>query len=406
MNFFELMRVSLRALYANKLRSTLTMLGIIIGVSAVIAMVAIGNGASQSVSSRVQGLGSNLLIVSPGQSNAGGVRGGSGSANTLKMEDVPKIEAAGSAVKMVAPTVNSNAQVVYGKGNTSTSVMGTTPDYATIRSIKVAQGRFLTEEDVENSSRIVVVGPTVVENLLGDANADIIGKSIKLNNVPFQVVGVTVSQGSTGAANNDDVIIAPISTVQSRLTGSKAVRQIYIEAASAELMTEAQVQVTYALQTAHKIADGQPNDFTITNQAEVLETMKAITQTMTTLLAGIAAISLLVGGIGVMNIMLVSVTERTREIGIRKAIGAKGRDILSQFLIEAVVLSVIGGFIGILLGWGGAILVSKVFSMAASVTLTSVGMAFGFSALIGIVFGVVPARKAANMDPIDALRYE
>lgn len=406
MNFFELMRVSLRALYANKLRSTLTMLGIIIGVSAVIAMVAIGNGASQSVSSRVQGLGSNLLIVSPGQSNSGGVRGGSGSANTLKMEDVPKIVAAGSAVKMVAPTVSSNAQVVYGKGNTSTSVMGTTTDYATIRSIKVAQGRFLTDEDVANFSRIVVVGPTVVENLLGDANADIIGKSIKLNNVPFQVVGVTVSQGSTGASNNDDVIFAPISTVQSRLTGSKAVRQIYIEAASAELMTEAQAQVTYALQTAHKIADGQLNDFTITNQAEVLETMKAITQTMTTLLAGIAAISLLVGGIGVMNIMLVSVTERTREIGIRKAIGAKGRDILSQFLIEAVVLSVIGGFIGILLGWGGAILVSKVFSMAASVTLTSVGMAFGFSALIGIVFGVVPARKAANMDPIDALRYE
>lgn len=406
MNFFELMRVSLRALFANKLRSILTMLGIIIGVSAVIAMVAIGNGASQSVSSRVQGLGSNLLIVSPGQSNSGGVRGGSGSANTLEMEDVPKVKAAGSAVKMVAPTVSSNAQVVYGKGNTSTSVMGTTTEYATIRNIQIVQGRFITEEDIEKSSRVAVVGPTVVENLLGDANADIIGKSIKLNNVPFLVVGVTVSQGSSGATNNDDTIFAPISTVQSRLTGSKAVRQIYIEAASADLMTEAQDEVTYALQTAHKIPTGQPNDFTVTNQAEVLETMKEISQTMTMLLAGIAAISLLVGGIGVMNIMLVSVTERTREIGIRKAIGAKGKDILSQFLIEAVVLSVIGGLIGILLGWGGAILVSKVFSMAASVSLSSVGMAFGFSAMIGIVFGVVPARKAANMDPIEALRYE
>jgi len=405
-NFFELMRVSLRALFANKLRSILTMLGIIIGVSAVIAMVAIGNGASQSVSSRVQGLGSNLLIVSPGQSNSGGVRGGSGSANTLEMEDVPKVKAAGSAVKMVAPTVSSNAQVVYGKGNTSTSVMGTTTEYATIRNIQIVQGRFITEEDIEKSSRVAVVGPTVVENLLGDANADIIGKSIKLNNVPFLVVGVTVSQGSSGATNNDDTIFAPISTVQSRLTGSKAVRQIYIEAASADLMTEAQDEVTYALQTAHKIPTGQPNDFTVTNQAEVLETMKEISQTMTMLLAGIAAISLLVGGIGVMNIMLVSVTERTREIGIRKAIGAKGKDILSQFLIEAVVLSVIGGLIGILLGWGGAILVSKVFSMAASVSLSSVGMAFGFSAMIGIVFGVVPARKAANMDPIEALRYE
>jgi putative ABC transport system permease protein len=400
------MRVSLRALYANKLRSTLTMLGIIIGVSAVIAMVAIANGATQSVTSNIQGLGSNLLIVSPGQSNSGGVRGASGSANTLKMEDVPKVEAAGSAVKMVAPTVSSNAQVVYGKGNTSTSIMGTTEDYATIRSIEVAQGRFLTEEDVEKSARIAVVGPTVVENLLGDVNAEIIGKTIKLNNVPFQVVGVTVSQGSSGATNNDDTIFAPISTVQSRLVGSKTVRQIYIEAASAELMTEAQAQVTYALQTAHKIPAGQPNDFTITNQAEVLESMEAITQTMTLLLGGIAGISLLVGGIGVMNIMLVSVTERTREIGIRKAIGAKGRDILSQFLIEAVVLSLIGGLIGISLGWGGSLLVSKVFGMAASVSVSSVGMAFGFSALIGIVFGVVPARKAASMDPIEALRYE
>lgn len=406
MNFLELMRVSLRALFANKLRSTLTMLGIIIGVSAVIAMVAIANGATQSVTSNIQGLGSNLLIVSPGQSNSGGVRGGAGSANTLKMEDIPKVEAAGAAVKMVAPTVNSNAQIVYSKGNTSTSVVGTTEEYAAIRSIEVAQGRFLTEEDVEKSARIAIVGPTVVENLLGDPNAEIIGKTIKLNNVPFQVVGVTVSQGSSGASNNDDMIFAPISTVQSRLTGSKIVRQIYIEAASADLMTEAQAQVTYALQTAHKIAVGQPNDFTITNQAEILESMKEITQTMTLLLGGIAAISLLVGGIGVMNIMLVSVTERTREIGIRKAIGAKGRDILSQFLIEAIVLSLIGGIIGILLGWGGSLLVSKVFGMAASVSLSSVGMAFGFSALIGIVFGVVPARKAANMDPIEALRYE
>lgn len=406
MNFFELMRVSLRALYANKLRSALTMLGIIIGVSAVIAMVGIANGATQSVTSNIQGLGSNLLIVSPGQSNSGGVRGGSGSANTLKMEDIPKVKAAGSAVKMVAPTVNSNAQVVYGKGNTSTNIMGTTEDYAAIRNIKVAQGRFLTAEDVEKSARIIVVGPTVVENLLGDVNAEIIGKSIKLNNVPFQVVGVTSSQGSSGSINNDDTIFAPISTVQSRLTGNKNVRQIYIEAASADLMTEAQAQVTYALQIAHKIPMGQPNDFTITNQAEVLETMGEITKTMTMLLGGIAGISLLVGGIGVMNIMLVSVTERTREIGIRKAIGAKGRDILSQFLIEAVVLSVIGGIIGIMLGWGGSILVSKVFGMAASVSLSSIGMAFGFSALIGIIFGVVPARKAAAMDPIDALRYE
>ncbi|CDX03818.1 Macrolide export ATP-binding/permease protein MacB [Desulfitobacterium hafniense] len=406
MNFLELMKVSLRALYANKLRSALTMLGIIIGVFAVIIMVAIANGATQSVTSNIQGLGSNLLIVSAGQSSFGGVRGGAGSANTLTMEDVAKVRAAGSAVKAVAPVVNTNAQVVYGTGNTSTSVMGTTAEYADVRSIKIAQGRFITEEDITKSARVAVVGPTVVENLFGDANADIIGKNIKLNNIPYQVIGVTVSQGSSGMTNNDDMIYAPISSVQSRLVGSKSVRQIYIEAESAQLMTEAQDQVTYALQLAHKIQSGQENDFTITNQAEVLESMEEISQTMTLLLGGIAGISLLVGGIGVMNIMLVSVTERTREIGIRKAIGAGEGDILFQFLIESVVLSLIGGMLGILLGWGGSLVASRLFGVTTSVSLSSVGIAFGFSALIGIVFGVVPAKKAAAMNPIEALRYE
>ncbi|TWH57389.1 putative ABC transport system permease protein [Desulfitobacterium sp. LBE] len=406
MNFLELMKVSLRALYANKLRSALTMLGIIIGVFAVIIMVAIANGATQSVTANIQGLGSNLLIVSAGQSSFGGVRGGAGSANTLTMEDVAKVRTAGSAVKAVAPVVNTNAQVVYGTGNTSTSVMGTTAEYADVRSIKIAQGRFITEEDITKSARVAVVGPTVVENLFGDANADIIGKNIKLNNIPYQVVGVTVSQGSSGMTNNDDMIYAPISSVQSRLVGSKSVRQIYIEAESAQLMTEAQDQVTYALQLAHKIQSGQENDFTITNQAEVLESMEEISQTMTLLLGGIAGISLLVGGIGVMNIMLVSVTERTREIGIRKAIGAGEGDILFQFLIESVVLSLIGGMLGILLGWGGSLVASRLFGVTTSVSLSSVGIAFGFSALIGIVFGVVPAKKAAAMNPIEALRYE
>ncbi|MEM5818094.1 MAG: ABC transporter permease, partial [Desulfitobacterium hafniense] len=344
--------------------------------------------------------------VSAGQSSFGGVRGGAGSANTLTMEDVAKVRAAGSAVKAVAPVVNTNAQVVYGTGNTSTSVMGTTAEYADVRSIKIAQGRFITEEDITKSARVAVVGPTVVENLFGDANADIIGKNIKLNNIPYQVVGVTVSQGSSGMTNNDDMIYAPISSVQSRLVGSKSVRQIYIEAESAQLMTEAQDQVTYALQLAHKIQSGQENDFTITNQAEVLESMEEISQTMTLLLGGIAGISLLVGGIGVMNIMLVSVTERTREIGIRKAIGAGEGDILFQFLIESVVLSLIGGMLGILLGWGGSLVASRLFGVTTSVSLSSVGIAFGFSALIGIVFGVVPAKKAAAMNPIEALRYE
>ncbi len=406
MNFLESLRVSLRALKANKLRSMLTMLGIIIGVGAVIAMVAIGNGASASITSQIQGLGSNLLIVSPGQSNSGGVKGGAGSANTLKMEDLPKIQAAGSAVKAVAPSANKNVQVVYGSGNTSTNVTGTTAEYAEIRNVNVERGHFLTQQDVDGSARVAVLGPTVVENLMGSSTANVIGKTIKLNNVPFQVVGVTASQGSSGVMNNDDMIFVPITTAQMRLIGNKYLRQVFVEAASADMMQTAQEEITTALQKAHHIRAGKPDDFSIMNQADILATMQGVTQTMTMLLGGIAAISLLVGGIGIMNIMLVSVTERTREIGIRKAIGAKGRDILSQFLIEAVVLSILGGGIGIAFGWLGSNLVGKALKLNASMTVSSVLMAFGFSAAIGIIFGVFPARKAAAMDPIEALRYE
>ncbi|MHB1651842.1 MAG: ABC transporter permease [Desulfitobacteriaceae bacterium] len=406
MNFLESIRVSLRALQANKLRSILTMLGIIIGVGAVIAMVGIGNAASSSITSQIQGLGSNLLIVSPGQSNAGGVKGGFGSSNSLTMTDIPKIQAAGPAVKAVAPAAGRNAQVVYGAGNTSTTVTGTTEAYAEIRNINIARGRFITPQDVDGYSRVAVVGPTVVQNLLGDSQAPIIGKIIKINNVPFQVVGVTASQGSSGFTNNDDVIFTPITTTQARLIGNKYLRQVFIEASSADMMQTAQDEITAALERAHHLRQGQPDNFSIMNQAEILATMQGVTQTMTMLLGGIAAISLLVGGIGIMNIMLVSVTERTREIGIRKAIGAKGRDILLQFLIEAVVLSVLGGAVGILLGWVGATFVGKALKMTAGISFSSVLMAFSFSAVIGIVFGVFPAKKAAGMDPIDALRYE
>ncbi len=330
MNLWESVRVSLRALRANKMRSILTMLVIIIGFGAVVAMVGIGNGASASVTSQIKGLGSNLLVVTPGQANTGGVMGGSGSANTLVMTDVAKIEGVGPAVKAVAPAVSTRVQAVFASGNTSTSVTGTTSQYAPIRNVNLARGRFISQADVDGSVRSAVLGPSVVESLFGDSQADILGKIIKLNNVPFQVVGVTVSQGSTGMMNNDDIIYVPLTTAQGRLIGKKNLNQIYIEAASADLMETAQAQVTAALQRAHQISAGQENDFTITNQADILSTMEGVTQTMTLLLGGIAGISLLVGGIGIMNIMLVSVTERTREIGIRKAIGAKGRDILQQ----------------------------------------------------------------------------
>lgn len=405
MNFFESIRVSLRALRANKLRSALTMLGIIIGVAAVIAMVGIGNGATASITSQIQGMGSNLLTISPGQSNVGGVNGGAGSSASLSMTDVSKIKI-GGAVKAVAPVANSNAQIVLGSGNTSTSINGTTEDYQIIKNVTMARGRYLTKEDVNSSARVAVLGPTVVENLMGDANGNIIGKTIKINNVPFQVIGVTTATGSTGFQSSDDMITAPISTVQARLIGKKTVRNILASATSENLMQTAQDEITAALRKAHKIQDGKDNNFRVQNQADMLETMQSVTQTMTMLLGGIAGISLLVGGIGIMNIMLVSVTERTREIGIRKAIGAKGRDILVQFLIEAVVLSALGGGVGIALGYGGANLVGKALTMNTSISVTSVLLAFGFSAAIGIIFGVFPARKAAAMDPIDALRFE
>lgn len=406
MNFLESIRVSLRALRANKLRSSLTMLGIIIGVAAVIAMVGIGNGATASITSQIQGMGSNLLTISPGQSNSGGVNGGSGSSNTLTMEDVDKIKALGPVVKAVAPIASSNAQVVLGSGNTSTSINGTTEGYEVIKNVTLARGRFITKADVDSSARVVVLGPTVVENLLGDANADIVGEKIKINNVPFQVIGVTTATGSTGFQSSDDMITAPISTVQARLLGRKTVRSIMASAASKTQMQTAQDQITAVLRKSHKILEGKDNDFRVQNQADMLATMTSVTQTLTMLLGGIAGISLLVGGIGIMNIMLVSVTERTREIGIRKAIGAKGKDILLQFLIEAVVLSALGGGIGIALGYGGSSLAGKALAMDTSISVSSVLMAFGFSAAIGIIFGVFPARKAAAMDPIDALRYE
>ena len=406
MNFIESIRISLRALQANKLRSALTMLGMIIGVAAVIAMVGIGNGATASITSQIQGLGSNLLTISSGQSNTGGVRGGDGSLTTLTMTDVAKIQAVGSAVKAVAPVSSTNAQVVMDSGNTSTTITGTTQDYQIIKNVTLTSGRFITQEDVDSSARVVVLGPTVITNLMGDASASVIGKIIKINNVPFQVIGVTTATGSTGFQSSDDMITAPISTVQERLIGKKTLRNILVSASSAELMQTAQDEITAALHQAHKIQTDKADDFTVQNQADMLATMTGVTQTLTMLLGGIAGISLLVGGIGIMNIMLVSVTERTREIGIRKAIGAKSMDILLQFLIEAVVLSVLGGGIGIALGYGGSSLAGTILKMSTSISMTSVLVAFGFSAAIGIIFGVFPARKAASMDPIDALRYE
>jgi putative ABC transport system permease protein len=405
-NFLENIRIAFRGLKSNKLRSALTMLGIIIGVGAVIVMVAIGQGAKASVTNQIEGLGSNLLIVSPGRSNTGGVRGGAGSMSNITAEDVAAIQTNADAVKAVAPSASTQGQVVLGSKNTSTQIIGTTPSYEQVRNQSVSMGRYFTDKDNTDNAKVAVVGSTVVEDLLGSANANILGQTIKINQVPFQVIGVLQSKGSSGANNNDDQIIVPLSTAQTRLIGSKAIRTVYVEAKSSDLMNSAYVEMQQILRHRHKLATSASDDFSITSQTDILSTAQDVTQSLTLLLSGIAAISLLVGGIGIMNIMLVSVTERTREIGIRKAIGAKRRTIMLQFLIEAVFLSALGGILGILAGAGGSTLLNKFAGMTAQMSTSSIIIAFIFSAAIGIVFGVFPAQKASKLNPIDALRYE
>ncbi|WP_281869025.1 ABC transporter permease [Brevibacillus parabrevis] len=405
MSLIECVRVSFRSIRANGLRSVLTMLGIIIGVAAVIAMVAIGEGTSSSVASQINGLGSNLLIVSPGQATQGRVSLGAGSLNTLTMADAEAI-AENDSVAGVAPSVNGRAQIVWGSNNYSSSLEGTTADFLQVRNAEVAQGRFFSNFEVTRQFNVAVVGTEVVSNLFKNATTNLIGQTVQINRVPFTIIGVLKSQGSSGMTNNDDRILIPITTAMSRLTGGKNVGTIYVSAASSDVMDKAQQDIRQTLRAKHNLRPQKEDDFRITSQSDILSTAQEVSSSMTALLSGIAAISLIVGGIGVMNIMLVSVTERTREIGIRKAIGAKRRDILRQFLIEAVTLSLIGGILGIAFGVGAALLISKLGSLSTSISLTPILYAFLTSSLVGVIFGVYPARKAAQLKPIDALRYE
>jgi putative ABC transport system permease protein len=402
----ETIRIALRSIRANKMRSILTMLGIIIGVASVIALSAVGHGATKQVTQKVEGLGANLLTVSPGADRRGGISFGPGSANALTYSYASIIAEQDPDVASVAPMQQTNAQVVYAQNNTSTSIQGTTANYTQIRSTPMEEGRFLLPQDVVHSSHVAVLGYQTAQTLFAGTGVSPIGQSININNIPFDVIGVMASQGSNGFQNMDDRVIIPITTEMHVLTGKDSVNNISISAASPTVMDQVQQEVEATLRNLNHLGPGQSDNFRIQNQASILSTLSSVTNTLTMLLGGVAAISLIVGGIGIMNIMLVSVTERTREIGIRKAIGAKRGVILTQFLVEAIMLSIGGALIGVILGAGGSELIGQILKLGNLVSLTSVLLAVGSAMTMGIVFGVYPARKASMLSPIDALRYE
>jgi putative ABC transport system permease protein len=401
-------RISFRALRVNKMRSALTMLGIIIGVGAVIAMLAIGTGASRRITEQISSMGSNLLIILPGSTTAGGVRMGAGTQPTLTMGDADAIQKECPAVQNAAPVLNGVAQIVYGHQNWSTGVVGTTPSMLTVRDWTLASGRPFTEQDVKSATKVCLLGQTVVDNLFG--NIDPIGQFIRIKNVPFIIIGVLAPKGqSPQGQDQDDTIYVPVTTAQKKLFGTSfpgMVRIIMVKAKSTEDLAPAEKQMNDLLRQRHHIGPKQENDFTVRNLTQIMETAEQSTKVMSLLLGAIASVSLVVGGIGIMNIMLVSVTERTREIGIRMAMGAKTWDIRLQFIIEALTLSLIGGVAGIIVGVSGSKILSVLAGWSTIISPFSILLAFGFSGLVGIFFGFYPAYKASLLDPIDALRYE
>ena len=392
------------ALSANKARSGLTILGIVIGIGSVIAMVSIGQGASGQIQSSIEGLGSNLLTVLPGviQPGRGIVSSGRGSAQTLVNEDVEVLRRI-DGVAYVSPELQRRFQIVSAGSNTNSTVIGVEPDYAQVRNISPADGSFITEAQVRSMGRVAVLGPTVAQDLFG--GDDPVGKTIRINKVNFKVIGVLDSKGSAGFFNPDDAVFVPLTTMQKILAGANFLSTIAVSVQTKELMPQVQEEATLALADEHRVDPENP-DFSIVSQADILGTLTQVTDTFTIFLAAIAGISLIVGGIGIMNMMLTNVTERTREIGLRKAIGAKKKDISAQFLLEAVMLTFLGGVVGDLLGWIISVAVSSFAGIATQVSLRAVILAFGVSAAIGIIFGYYPARRAASLNPIEALRYE
>jgi putative ABC transport system permease protein len=405
LRILETVPAALSALRANKGRSILTTLGIIIGVAAVIAIVALGEGASASVATSLAGLGTNLLTITPGSTSTAGAQSGAGNATTLKSTDADAIGQKISGLNGVSPVVSGSVQVIYSNQNWSTRVYGVLPAYLTINDWKIASGAAFSAQDNSQSKNVAVLGQTVVTNLFTNGQSPI-GQLIRIRNVPFTVVGVLASKGSNGFQDQDDTVMIPFQTGQVRLFGASSINQIVVQVTDSSNMTTVSNEITTLLRQQHKLQSTAAADFSIRNNADTISRVSSVTSTMTTLLGGVAAVSLVVGGIGIMNIMLVSVTERTREIGIRLAIGAQPTDVLSQFLVEAVVLSVLGGVIGIALGAGVALLLPVVAGYATVLPWNAIGYSFGVSAAIGMFFGIYPARKASQLDPITALRYE
>ena len=392
------------SLIANKMRSILTMLGIIIGVAAVIALVSIGNGVKQDIQNSISNLGSNLLMVMPGAPRTPGVRPSAGSMKSLKVSDYEAISKL-DGVKAASPMTNGSYVVIYQNKNWTTSVSGVSYNYLDVNNWSMKSGRFLSEKNVQNRERVAVVGKTVVKNLFGDE--DPVGAEIRVKNIPFRIIGVLNSKGSGAMGNDqDDMVIIPYTTAMERVEGVDYLRMIYVTGKDENGIDRLQSDIENLLRVRHGIKDTNLDDFNIQNMNSIMETMEETTGTLTLFLGAVAAISLVVGGIGIMNIMLVSVTERTREIGIRKALGATYSVIVTQFLIEAVVISLMGGIIGIILGIGSSKLIGMASGMSTVISIPTIGMSFAFSMAIGLIFGIYPARKAAKLNPIDALHYE
>ncbi len=408
MTYKDTLQETYTALSANKVRSSLTILGIVIGISSVIAMVSIGTGASNSISSSIESLGSNLLIISPGaaRTQGFGASGGRGNAKTLTTADADAIRGSVQNIEAVSSEVSGRYQVTAKGTNTNTSVTGVTPGYATIRNVTVADGVFISDTQNDSASKVAVIGPTVRDDLFGENAEDVVGQTIRIKGMEFKVIGITASKGGSGFNNADDVIYIPTKSAQRFLSGDQYLTSISVQATESETMATVQADITTLLLERHHLSDATAADFSVLNQNDILGAASSVTSTLTYLLAAISGISLVVGGIGIMNMMLTTVTERTREIGLRKAIGARKSDISRQFLTEAVALTLIGGSIGIALGWLIAFGVNLTGIVQTSVSLGSILLAFGVSGAIGIVFGYYPARRAASLNPIEALRYE